>query len=1319
MAVGNIKECCECISYCVRTIERNPQSGVEELGSGILVWHGSRLYLLTAGHCYPTGSIANLTVEVKNSDGIFTPVVLKNQLAFYNESVKVADWDFSIVEVDANLIALPAEKIIIGKRRSESGMTEKYFSYGYPGYDRDGLTWIFYPDVDERIWYIRDESVNKSYKITGIISGFSGAGIIDIYEGKYVCVGTVKGFKENLARMYRINVTPASVYLACLPALIDDPNPPTAYEEPEEYFQRYCQRVGTLAIDHRLWDIPRTTLVEYIDGKDDSFTSSNVLLVGAAQTGKSYEMKKLAADLSARGDKVKLVELKDCKDIDQLPKELPNGGFLLLDGLDEVRQSEMSSIAERILAITRNNPALRLIVSCRENFADYLKDEKFGVLMLENFSREDRRDYLKHRGLESEDIYSQLMQPDTEDLSTNPFNINCILEIGMKDDGSFALPGSLVEIYERYVGKLFRVDEQKKDPNEDTNREKCTRLLKKMAYAMVVGDRQELSEEEVLCIIGGHENLDLILRNAVVKCFDKSYSFTTNGIREYLAASRMCEDTLAVFKGKVCLPGSDIIRPKLVNVVRWWLNHKSSEGNISEDIIEWLSKDGNDTTLLLSCRRQSIPESRRLAIVRNLLEGCKDQGKFYALYYTGGFQKLVDFAFSPSFVEYLEDELKHVDDAGAHLYNLLSMAGALPWNDLGEAETTSLRAILLSLIDRFEDWESGFSLFYWIISNEKLYRDEALVEEVVNKAGKSQNHEVCSALCVIIAKGEYADKYKDFLMDAEKIIVDQGTLMVTRDALYSALGSLKEEKNIKDVLNQIADGRIAQRNNHGDKDYKEMVKSLLISILDCHGGEAEYKTLFSRIFPKDYHYDYHKNPLLMAFDEVNEERGIEDESFLQKTYALLHPFERSKEQEEEYKTRVQEEFDILNNYEEFKKKVLDVVETCKSNGWNLSTAVQNGMDLGRYVIDFITYFSKWPSLDAENIRCSIENRSAYDLFRFKQLTNEYTNSKSVVKLSENDKAFIKQQGVGILEDVARNGERINYLYVQSALKLLVQGEISVGPEVLKGLTGYSFESFYTSEDKEKSVGELIEEKVEKNELIGLYWEAVNSGKAAHTVNFKMYLTFLMKNGTPDIKNSLYERMTADASSGEAYYILDLFLNLPEFSERFKDDFDNFTPYDQLRIFESMGKELLPQMEEAMLTYPDKVRQTAVRKLLSFGSQKALEYCVGHPEEDSLMEQWYMFSYSDSSALSMLVELLKRYLGKGNEYVSVWRSIETSLGNIASQSEELCDEVVERISDNFGDNPTYCSQLTNYCRRRRLEVRADKYDEDELFQQFGL
>lgn len=173
---------------------------------------------------------------------------------------------------------------------------------------------------------------------------------------------------------------------ACIP-----PAKPHHFGEVEAYLPRKVCRTEDaesyrLMVDSENLTFDLATVVE---------RNRRVVLVCDAGTGKSTELRRLAALHSEEGSRfhVELVRLN--RYVDQPITELlcaswrqvPQDELLIeLDGLDEVEAKNRSDAVRRIEAFADENPEAHLIVSCRTNFYSTKTDKYPGTLRNCKFS---------------------------------------------------------------------------------------------------------------------------------------------------------------------------------------------------------------------------------------------------------------------------------------------------------------------------------------------------------------------------------------------------------------------------------------------------------------------------------------------------------------------------------------------------------------------------------------------------------------------------------------------------------------------------------------------------------------------------------------------------------------------------------------------------------------------------------------------------------------------------------------------------------------------------------------------------------------------
>ncbi|MEU2086208.1 NACHT domain-containing protein [Streptomyces albus] len=252
-------------------------------------------------------------------------------------------------------------------------------------------------------------------------------------------------------------------------------------------------------------------------------------------------------------------------------------GLLLVDGIDEAPESERAALRDRLRRLMRIYAGNVCLVTARPSAVEpgWLADEGFDELSLAPMSRDQvaafitawhaaaaddegkdhhRLEEYRDRLLASIPLYREL-----RGLATNP--LMCGLICALNRDRSGSLPHGRKELYEAAMEMLL----QRRDPERRVlyadavklRRGARERLLRKLAFRMLLGRRAELTMEQALAEIsrhlpaipaaagqGGPEDIfnHLLLRTGLLReQADRSVEFVHRTVQDYLAAKEAVE----------------------------------------------------------------------------------------------------------------------------------------------------------------------------------------------------------------------------------------------------------------------------------------------------------------------------------------------------------------------------------------------------------------------------------------------------------------------------------------------------------------------------------------------------------------------------------------------------------------------------------------------------------------------------------------------------------------------------------------------------------------------------------------------------------
>lgn len=1292
---------------------------IEEHGSGILIWNNALCYILTAGHCIPSGEVSGLTAKYKDGTA-FHSLNIVRLLHHDNRGKEDPSMpDFAILQL-GDRPSFDGKRVFLPSAISNYVPDDANFVYGFPHFNGYVGHHMDVTATMENQWKIDPGFEIPSLDVTELCPGLSGAGIIDFtVSDEAVCVGVLRGFSTQIGATRYLIATPIEFFENFLKNWVGDSYDSVAIItlsdeaiHTDNYIQRYCTHLS----ESEIWWSPditqKYTLKDYVDGNVDGAVSNRILLLGSPHTGKTYELNHLASVLREEGEIVVHVQIKDNIGVDWTKISINPNSTLIIDGLDEARVNDLDCTAQQLADYASSHPMQRIVVSCRENFITHLPEGAgFQCVRLKNLTDQEIKDYIDNHCEDSERVLTEIINKGIKELCTSPFNLISIIQKGSEPNREFHLPESRVSIFEFFIDSQFEAN-KKAFEADHISHDEVKRLMKKLAFAMVMRDVYELSEEEVEKIAEGADFKRLLMSNSVVKISsDGRYSFTTNGVREFLAAQKLLDYSDDEVKEKVCVKGKKIIRRKMTNTIIWWLEKRAEQGALKEHILDWIRND-NDPRLLLGCSSSSIPESTRYDITLQLLTQSQNEERLFSPFHTNEYGRLFRFAYSSRFIQWLSDELDGDLESPAHRYNIFSLCAYIPWKTLQTNDTERYEHItdrLLYCVERYAYDEDATAAFYWLLTDDHFIQQEGFLDDLISRVKDCRNPYTMSAVCALIYKADQSDRYVDYLVEAEKYVKDQDNTLISRHSVYVAIGNLKEIVNIRRMLEIM----LPKQDNHEllweEDEYLQMIRSLLSSIVSTEEGLARYKEVVMAFFPESYDMDIDKQKIYKVFEDLNVTLEISDDEILARVYkAVTNPL-MSPEAIRQRKKKWQRDFDDLWNHEAFTKKIERLIELSAENPdayWG-DLMANPELDYNPYISDLVMHAGGWKDVDWSKVRHYVENYESYKLFRFEKTIDQIYNRFKEVTVSEERLEEVRKLCKEILENIGH--EDITYPILNKALRLFVHGGIKVSEDTLFRLIPYSYEEFsIDGEDVKKSVFEYISEMIPHEKFISYLRSMVNTGRYVKSPQYKDIVGFLFEKGEDEDKEFLYSKMKVMPGSTTAYYLLDGYLNLEEYRKRLLTDFTCFSPYDQMTIFDSLVKSVefrqvaLEKLEKESHRYDAQFRQEALRKLVRTGSLSALDSVEKELSQEDIYGSMYSFSYDQPEALPILISILNKIESWDGMYESSRQSIYTSIGSIASVSDEALEMVKSAIRESLGQTPL-ANRLERYCFERRLDM----------------
>jgi hypothetical protein len=281
---------------------------------------------------------------------------------------------------------------------------------------------------------------------------------------------------------------------------------------------------------------------------------------------------------------------------------LEERALLLVDGMDEVPDQRRAELRDRLLRLLRIHPGTVCLVTARPPAvdSDWPAVEGFDELTLAPMSRDqvaalitawhaaaatdtgrdhDRLAEYRQRLLSAIPLYREL-----RGLATNP--LMCSLICALNRDRSGSLPQGRRELYEAAMEMLLQRRDTERQVVGDAvrmQRPPRERLLRKLAYRMLVEGRTVMDRPAVLAVLGRHlpaipalaglgsaETIHrhLLLRSGLLReAADGATEFVHRTVQDYLAAKE------AVERGDFALLLEHAHEPEWEEVIRMAVAH--------------------------------------------------------------------------------------------------------------------------------------------------------------------------------------------------------------------------------------------------------------------------------------------------------------------------------------------------------------------------------------------------------------------------------------------------------------------------------------------------------------------------------------------------------------------------------------------------------------------------------------------------------------------------------------------------------------------------------------------------------------------------
>lgn len=364
-------------------------------------------------------------------------------------------------------------------------------------------------------------------------------------------------------------------------------------------------------------------------------SEKRVVLLGVAGMGKSVELERLSSVLSGAESKYYpvLIRLADVtnESVEELLfkeyaewKNIPLSRLvILIDALDEVGLADFTTIVKKLNRFCDENEAIRVVVSCRNNFyttelqGGGAKLKKFRTYHLTPIDYFTIRKYLSDHIDNVDSVLLSLQTNRYFELMESPFYLVRLADY-YKEKKKF--PESRKDLFEYLIKIRFEKD-RTKYVNADLDLEmhlvEVRQVLEKIAVLMLCTGRNYITNDEVRSTIPTEEVFNQAIKRSFL--FDKSilnpdhWEFEHNQFKEFLAASFLSRRTFKEIKKLAQIDARyQKIKPHWLNTMILLISILDVHDEKTSSILKWIIKSDPESLVRVErdklelCHRESI-----------------------------------------------------------------------------------------------------------------------------------------------------------------------------------------------------------------------------------------------------------------------------------------------------------------------------------------------------------------------------------------------------------------------------------------------------------------------------------------------------------------------------------------------------------------------------------------------------------------------------------------------------------------------------------------------------------------------------------------
>lgn len=483
-------------------------------------------------------------------------------------------------------------------------------------------------------------------------------------------------------------------------------------------------------------------------------------------------------------------------------------GVILLDGLDEIKDSERSNIIYEIEAMAEEFSHIYFIISCRSNFETTNDILGFKKLYLDELSYKDVVAYIENNCKKSQQLLREIANKQLYDVIYNPFYLHSIVQYFNEKE---TLPVNKTMIYDFIIDSCFDADNKRggdRVSRLNSLKSEGFSLLKKLAFCLQCSNKQYFTDvewfDELKCT---REDLELCCKFSIFKREQNNLlSFKHNAFKEFIVAKQLQTLSFDQLMNCICFSGTNKLAPSWYNVIILLVGLLDKNDRIYNSLMDWLINNENE--LLIKCDTHFLNYNRKFEIFASIFNYYKS----LQLIVPYGLKiSLMKFAYGGKTTMFLIDEICSIQTYNTSLISALVLLKYADFSVLLEDEQEKSKKVLLACLVKFQNQEDAGDYLLAPFSNH-YYCNAEIIKEIYSIIKNSTNRELLCSFFNLLVKSGLCNEYADWVFTKVRYIhnynKDGYTVIVSKRELYEVFGQFTRAQYISKVLFWLRDKQL-------------------------------------------------------------------------------------------------------------------------------------------------------------------------------------------------------------------------------------------------------------------------------------------------------------------------------------------------------------------------------------------------------------------------------------------------------------------------------------------------------------------------------